>query len=491
MIPPEFEYRAPESLTDVFRLLARSDEAKPLAGGQSLLPLMKLRLSAPSMLIDLRLVPGLQGVARSNGSFELGALTRHAELASRPELGLAAQAASLIADQQVRNRGTIGGTLAHADPAADLPTIFLTLEGSVLARRRFRKRTIGAGELFRGELTTALEPGELITRVWLPALDGYGYHYEKFTRRSEDWAIVGVAAVVAVRNGICEDVRVGLTNMGAAPLRAFATETALLGTRLDDHAIASAAEHAADETDPPADLHATPEYKRRLACVLTRRALERTEPEPQVRPAQLRTRESLAVLREGGSKTARRTGKGGGLELEQSFEIGAPIEQVWDAFVDLRRVADCLPGAEITGQKDSVFEGNFRVKVGPASASYQGTVRLESVDEKAKTLVLRASGNDKRGQGSASATMSIRLHQADRRTRVEVGSNINITGTLARFGRSGMIEDVANVLMRQFAACVDGKLTGRVVSPRAQAIRGGALFLSLLKARVSRLLSRL
>jgi len=175
----------------------------------------------------------------------------------------------------VRNRGTIGGSLAHGDPASDLPAVLLALEGQVSAQGTDGLRQIAAADLFQDYLTTSLAHDEVITEVHLPATDGWGHGYEKFTRRAEDWAMVGVCAVVKkADDGSCEDVRVGLTNMGSTPLRATATEEALRGQALDASSIAAAAEHAAEGTDPPGDLNATPDYKRHLARVLTRRALE-------------------------------------------------------------------------------------------------------------------------------------------------------------------------------------------------------------------------
>jgi carbon-monoxide dehydrogenase medium subunit len=232
MIPAEFDYVAPDSLEGVLRALAEGGEdAKPLAGGHSLLPLMKLRLAAPT----------------------------------------------LIADQQVRNRGTIGGSLAHGDSASDLPTALLATEGSVHVRSHGGGiRQIAAADLFQDYLTTAVEPGEVLTEVSIPALEGYGHAYEKFTRRAEDWAMVGVCALVQkAPDGTCADVRVAFTNMASTPIRAGAVEAALRGQPLIAEAIAAAADHAGEGTDPPGDLNATPEYKRHLARVLTRRALTR------------------------------------------------------------------------------------------------------------------------------------------------------------------------------------------------------------------------
>jgi carbon-monoxide dehydrogenase medium subunit len=276
VIPVGFDYAAPESLDDALRALANGGEdAKVLAGGHSLIPLLKLRLATPSLLVDLRRVPGLDGVERANGGWRIGAMTRHHAVASEAGLGLAARAAGTIADQQVRNRGTIGGSLAHGDPASDMPAVLLATEGSVTVTGSSGERVVAAADLFEDYMTTAVGEGEILTAVTLPALDGYGFGYQKFNRRQEDWAMVAVCALVKkAADGSCEDVRIGLTNMGSTPLRATAAEQALRGRGLDGESIAAAAEQAAEGTDPPADLNASGEYKRHLARVLCRRALE-------------------------------------------------------------------------------------------------------------------------------------------------------------------------------------------------------------------------
>ena len=275
MIPAEFDYEAPESLEDAVGMLqSGGEEAKLLAGGHSLLPLMKLRLAAPALLVDLRRVPGLHGIQREDGTWRIGAMVQHAELEHTPELGLLSRAAGTIADPQVRSRGTIGGSLAHGDPASDLPGVLLAAEGSVTVQGQGGQRTLEASELFRDYLQTALEPAEVLTEVRVPALDGYGFAYQKFNRRSEDWAMVAVSALVKQTGDICEDVRIGMTNMGSVPLRAQAVEEALRGQPLNADTIKAAAEQAAEGTDPPADLNATADYKRHLARVLCRRALQ-------------------------------------------------------------------------------------------------------------------------------------------------------------------------------------------------------------------------
>ena len=274
MIPAEFDYVAPDSVEEAVSQLAEGGEdAKLLAGGHSLLPLMKVRLAAPTMLVDLKNVPGLRGVSSEDSVLRIGAMTPHAELANA-RAGLLARAAGLIADQQVRNRGTVGGSLAHGDPASDLPAILLAAEGSVSVRGSGGEREVPAAELFQDYLTTALAPDEVMTSVSAPKLAGYGFGYQKFTRRAEDWAMVAVSALVKASDGVCEDVRVGLTHMGSTPLRASATEDALRGQPLDAERIAQASEQAAEGTDPPGDLNATPEYKRHLGRVLCRRVLE-------------------------------------------------------------------------------------------------------------------------------------------------------------------------------------------------------------------------
>jgi carbon-monoxide dehydrogenase medium subunit len=275
VIPAEFDYVAPGSLDEALAALRDGGEdAKVLAGGHSLLPLMKLRLAAPSLLVDLRHVPGLAGIRRDDGAWRIGAMTRHTDVAAGG-LGLASTAASTIADQQVRNRGTIGGSLAHGDPASDMPAVVLAADGAMTIRGPQGEREVAAADFFEDYLTTAVREGEVLTEVRLPALDGYGFGYRKFNRRKEDWAMVAVCALVRrAGDGTCEDVRVGLTHMASTPLRATAVEESLRGGPLDADAIARAAEEAAEGTAPPADLNATEDYKRHLARVLCRRALE-------------------------------------------------------------------------------------------------------------------------------------------------------------------------------------------------------------------------
>jgi carbon-monoxide dehydrogenase medium subunit len=274
LIPAEFDYVAPGSLDEALAALSEGGEdAKVLAGGHSLIPLMKLRLAAPSLLVDLRRVEELKSVAREGGVLRFGALVRHHEVATGG-YGLPSAAAATIADQQVRNMGTIGGTIAHGDPASDLPAILLAHEGTVIIRSGSGEREVAAADFFEDYLTTVVGEDEIVTEIRLPAMEGYGYGYEKFNRRQEDWAMVAVSALVKKGgDGTCADVRVGLTHMGSVPLRATAVEEALRGQPLNADTIAAAAEQAAEGTEPPSDLNASQDYKRHLARVLCKRAL--------------------------------------------------------------------------------------------------------------------------------------------------------------------------------------------------------------------------
>jgi aerobic carbon-monoxide dehydrogenase medium subunit len=274
VIPAEFDYVAPDTLDEALSALSQGGEdAKLLAGGHSLLPLMKLRLAAPTLLVDLRKVPDLSGISNGSG-VTIGSMTTHTAIANA-DLGLISQVSSTIADPQVRNRGTLGGSLAHGDPASDQPAILLAYEGSVTVRGSGGERTIAAADLFQDYLTTAVGDDEVITSVNYPALDGYGFGYQKFNRRKEDWAMVAVSALVKkASDGTCEDVRIGLTHMANVPLRATAAEASLRGRLLNEETLQEAAAQAAEGTSPPADLNASADYKRHLARVLTKRALE-------------------------------------------------------------------------------------------------------------------------------------------------------------------------------------------------------------------------
>ncbi len=279
MIPATFDYVRAGSIDEVVDTLKEhGDEAKLLAGGHSLLPLMKLRFAAPEVLIDLGRVEQLRGVRDlGDGRLAIGAMTRHIDVMDDPlvreHCAVLADVTAKVGDPQVRHRGTIGGALAHGDAASDLPAALAALDGTLVAQGPNGSREIAASDFFVDYLTTALEDDELVTEVRVPKIVGpWGWRYEKFTRVAQAWAIVGVLAMVKRSNGSIEEARVGLTNMATVPVRASGVEQALSGRTPD--AIADAAANAADGTKPSSDLSASAEYREHLARVLTRRALE-------------------------------------------------------------------------------------------------------------------------------------------------------------------------------------------------------------------------
>ncbi|WP_329594693.1 xanthine dehydrogenase family protein subunit M [Streptomyces sp. NBC_01005] len=280
MIPAAFDYVRPDTLDEAVRTLHDGGEdAKVLAGGQSLIPILRLRLAFPELLVDLGRIPELRGVREdpATGSLVIGAMTTHHDVIHDPlvrrHAGLLAAATETVADPAVRHRGTLGGSLSHADPAGDLPAVLLALDGEMVAAGPRGRRTVPAREFFVDYLRTALADDEVLVEIRVPKADGWGFHYEKFSRVAQAWAIVGVAALVRCADGRIAEARIGLTNMGSTPLRASTTEAALAGAEAVPAAVASAADAAAEGTRPATDLSATPEYRAHLARVLTRRAV--------------------------------------------------------------------------------------------------------------------------------------------------------------------------------------------------------------------------
>jgi carbon-monoxide dehydrogenase medium subunit len=270
MIPAAFDYvRADSTDAALAAIVEHGDEAKFLAGGMSLLPLMKLRLATPTVLVDVGRLRDLAYIRDGGDHIAIGALTRHRELETSDllarECGVLSAVAHEVGDNQVRHRGTIGGSVAHGDPASDLPAALLALDATFVAHGPGGERTIGAPDFFHGFLETALSPDELLTEVRVPKAGASGFAYQKFNRRAQDWAIVG-----AVTATVAGERRVALVNMGSTPLRARAVEGALA----QGATVADAAQQAAEGTEPPTDLNASVEYREHLARVLVRRALE-------------------------------------------------------------------------------------------------------------------------------------------------------------------------------------------------------------------------
>jgi carbon-monoxide dehydrogenase medium subunit len=278
MYPAQFDYVAPTSLDEAIKLLAESGgEAKILAGGHSLLPAMKLRLAQPGKLIDIRKIPGLNEIKVDSSGVTVGALVTHAQVASSPEIGralpLLQHACSVVGDLQVRNRGTLCGSLAHSDPAGDPPAVFLACEGTIIAKGPDGEREIAASDFFLDILTTSLGENEIVTAVKFPALPaGAGTSYRKFDHPASHYALTGVAAVVTMSGGNVATVKVGVTGVGQKAYRATGVEEALVGKGAD--AVAEAAAKAADGIDCNDDIHASAEYRAHLASVFARRALD-------------------------------------------------------------------------------------------------------------------------------------------------------------------------------------------------------------------------
>ena len=279
MIPPQFEYFAPETLDEAISLLdSYGPEASVLAGGQSLIPMMKLGLAAPSYVVDINRLPGLADIREDNGFLHIGSLTREAELDMselvRAKYPILHDTTAVIADPLVRNMATVGGNLAHGDPANDHPATMLALGAEVAVRGPAGERVIPVSDFFEGVLTTALNQGEILTEIRVPTPPAAsGSAYLKLERKVGDYATAGVAAVITVNDGVCQQAGIGLTTAGPIPVKARAAESFLVGKRLDDETIREAARLASQEAQPSADLRGSEEYKRDMVRVLAGRAL--------------------------------------------------------------------------------------------------------------------------------------------------------------------------------------------------------------------------
>lgn len=278
MIPAQFDYLAPTSVEDALAALAQhGDEAKIMAGGQSLLPVLRMRLNAPEMVIDLGRIDGLRGIREDGDALVIGAMTQHSVVGSDPlvaeHAALISKAVEHLADAQVRHRGTFGGALAHADPAGDLGAPALALDAQFVIAGSGGTRTVDAADFFVDLFETAIGEDEILTEIRIPKRTGWGARYEKFVRVAHQWPIVAVAATVRVEGGNIAEARIGLTNMGSTPLRAHAAEEALVGVPATAEGVAAAAALAAEGTNPPSDLNGDANYRKHLSTVLLRRAV--------------------------------------------------------------------------------------------------------------------------------------------------------------------------------------------------------------------------
>jgi carbon-monoxide dehydrogenase medium subunit len=278
MIPAKFDYLAPTSVEDALSALSQhGDDAKIMAGGQSLLPVLRMRLNAPEVVIDLGRIDSLRGVREDGDALVIGALTTHSEVVTndlvRRHALLLSAAAAEVADNQIRHRGTIGGACAHADPAGDMGSAALAMDAEFVIAGPGGTRSVPASEFFVDLFETAIGEDEILTELRVPKKTGWGAHYEKFVRVAHQWPIVAVAATVRGSGGSIDEARVALTNMGSTPLRAAATEAALSGASATEDGVRAAADRAADGTNPPSDLNGDGDYRKHLATVLTRRAV--------------------------------------------------------------------------------------------------------------------------------------------------------------------------------------------------------------------------
>ncbi|HEY5181000.1 MAG TPA: xanthine dehydrogenase family protein subunit M [Dermatophilaceae bacterium] len=277
MIPAAFDYHAPTSVEEALQLLGSSGDVRVLAGGQSLIPLLKLRLAAPEVVVDLGRIESLRGIREEDGTLVIGAMTSHDDVARSSLVAthalLLSKAVRTVADPQVRHRGTFGGALAHADPAGDLLAPALAMDASFVIAGPSGTRTVAAVDFFQDMFTTAIGQGEILTEVRVPKHTGWGAQYEKFSRVAQQWSIVAVAATVRIEGGAIVQARVALTNMGSVPIRATAAEQALVGLTADASAIAAVVADIAEGTRPPSDLNGDADYRRHLASVLARRAV--------------------------------------------------------------------------------------------------------------------------------------------------------------------------------------------------------------------------
>lgn len=278
MIPAAFDYVAPATLGEALDVLKeRGDGAKIIAGGQSLLPILRMRMNAPELLVDLGKVTELRGVFDDGPGLVVGAMTGYSDFVAdslaQEHAGVLVDAVKTIADPQIRHRGTIGGALAHADPAGDVGAPALAMDAQFVIVGPSGQRVVAGEDFFEDNFTTAVGDDEILAAVRLTKQSGWGHHYEKFVRVSHQWSIVAVAAAVRVEGGTIAEARVGLTNMGNVPLRARATEEALVGAAVSAEAIGAACADVAKGLNPPSDLNADADYRRHLATVLTRRAV--------------------------------------------------------------------------------------------------------------------------------------------------------------------------------------------------------------------------
>ena len=427
MIPAQFDYVAPASVEEALQALAQhGDEAKIIAGGQSLLPVLRMRLNAPEVVIDIGRIDSLRGIRDDGDAVVIGAMTTHHDVVNnalvREHALLITKAAAEVADAQIRHRGTFGGALAHADPAGDLGAPALALGAEFVIAGPGGTRTVAADDFFVDLFETAIGEDEILTEVRIPKHTGWGAHYEKFVRVSHQWPIVAVAATVKADGG-CH-------------LRG--------ADRADQHGFHGPAR---------AWCGGGPGRRDGVRGRRTRGSRQGgRRHEPAVRPQRLRG--VPEAPRQGAHQASCRGGGRRLMQLTHRFTVPVPIDEAWAHFNDIGSVAECFPGASVTSAEGDSFAGSVKVKLGPIALVYNGTGLFTEKDEAAHRMVVDASGKDKRGNGTAGAAVVMTMTEAGTSTDVEVVTDLAITGKPAQFGR-GVMQDVSDKLLGQFVACLE------------------------------------
>ena len=269
--PPKFGYVIPENLNEALEFLEQHEDAKPLAGGHSLIPMLKLRIIRPSYLVEIRRLP-LNYIKKEGNMYKIGALSTHYEI-SKAQIPLLSETASRIGDPQVRNMGTIGGSISHLDPAADYPAALIAMDAKVKITSRKGERIVDFASFAKDMFTPDINVGELVTEIQVPTFEGYKFSYQKLERRAGDFAIVGVAVLLKLSGDVVDDIRIGLTAVNRVAVRAKGAEEELLGKRINDEVIEKAATRAMESANPTSDLRGSAEYKKKMVKVLTKKAI--------------------------------------------------------------------------------------------------------------------------------------------------------------------------------------------------------------------------
>ncbi len=459
MIPAKFDYVAPTSVEDALSALSEhGDDAKIMAGGQSLLPVLRMRLNAPEVVIDLGRIESLRGVREDGDALVIGALTTHSEIVTndlvRQHALLLSKAAAEVADNQIRHRGTFGGSCAHADPAGDMGSAALAMDAEFVIAGPGGTRSVAATEFFVDLFETAIGEDEILTEIRVPKKTGWGAHYEKFVRVAHQWPIVAVAATVNASGG----------TISRGP------------RRVDQHGVDAVAGVGDRVGARGSGGHGGRRTRRGRAGRRRHEPAQRPERRQRL-PQASRHRPRAAGCAEGGRRVAPSTravrghapgGPGSPaahaseeasprMDLEHTFTVPVGVDTAWAEFQDIASVAECFPGATVTGVEGDTFNGSVKVKLGPIALVYNGSGTFTEKDDADHRFVVDAKGKDKRGNGTAGAKVTLTMNGNGDSTEVKVVTDLAITGKPAQFGR-GVMQDVSDKLLGQFVACLEQRL---------------------------------